>query len=81
MAALKERLSTFHRQQRLIYAEQFVNWTPVDWARVIFIDEFGIGSGDRGRLWVWRERGTRFEERNIATVSHTYRFKVYFIAW
>ncbi|CAG2176707.1 unnamed protein product, partial [Oppiella nova] len=53
VAAIKERLRDFHKERRLIYAEQFVNWTLVDWSRVIFIDEFGISTGEGGRVWVW----------------------------
>ncbi|CAG2173659.1 unnamed protein product, partial [Oppiella nova] len=80
VAAIKERLRDFHKERRLIYAEQFVNWTLVDWSRVIFIDEFGISTGEGGRVWVWRTRGTRYDERNIRLIQRTQRFSVSFIA-
>ena len=81
MAAHKERLRPHHKQRRLAYAQNFLDWTLIDWSRVIFIDEFSICSGDRGRLWVWRLNGTRFEERNINLVSNVERYSVNFIAW
>ncbi|CAG2166115.1 unnamed protein product [Oppiella nova] len=80
VAAIKERLREFHKERRLIYAEQFVNWTLVDWSRVIFIDEFGISTGEGGRVWIWRTCGTRYDERNLALIQRTRRFSVSFIA-
>ena len=80
VAAIKERLRAFHQERRLIYAEQFINWTLVDWSRVLFIDEFSICTGDRGRIWVWRTNGTRYDERNIRLIQRTRRFSVSFIA-
>ena len=81
VAAIKERLLNFHRERRLNYAQQFIDWTLIDWSRVIFIDEFSICTGDGGRIWVWRENGTRYDERNIASIQNTHRFSVSFIAW
>ncbi len=78
VAAIKDRLRKCHKTRRLSYAKQMINWTLVDWSRVIFI-EFRISSGDSGRLWVWRENGTRYEEQNIALVDHSFRFSVSFI--
>jgi hypothetical protein len=75
VAAVKERLREWHKERRLVYANAIL-----DWARVIFIDEFTICSGDAGKLWVWRETGTRFDARNIAHVDNVYRHSVSFIA-
>jgi hypothetical protein len=80
VAAVKERLREWHKERRLVYANAILDWTLVDWARVTFIDEFTIFSGDAGRLWVWRETGTRFDARNIAHVDNVYRHSVSFIA-
>jgi hypothetical protein len=80
VAAIKERLLEAHKERRLHYANGFVNWSLIDWSRVIFIDEFRISSGDRGKVYVWRVNGTRYEERNIALVNHTYRVNLSFIA-
>jgi hypothetical protein len=81
VAAIKERLLENHRESRLIYAQNFINWTVIDWSRVIFIDEFSICTGDRGRIWVWRENGNRYDERNIALIQNTRRYSVSFIVW
>ncbi len=81
MAAIKERLQAFHRERRLTYANQFINWNLIDWSRVIFIDEFIICTGDADRIWVWRTAGTRYDERNIALIQRTRRFSVGFITW
>ena len=81
MAALKERLIEQHKTRRLIYSNQMIRWDLIDWSRVIFIDEFKICSGECGRLYVWREDRTRYEERNLSLVSHNYRFSVSFITW
>jgi len=80
VAAVKDRLREWHKIRRLTYANQMINWDLVDWSRIIFIDEFRMSSGDSGQLFVWREKGTRYEERNIALVNHTYRLNVSFIA-
>jgi len=37
---------------------------------VIFIDEFGISTGDCGKPRVWRIRGTRYNQENIAERSY-----------
>ncbi len=79
IAAIKERLTDAHRIRRLIYAEQHINWNLINWALVLFIDEFSIESGEGGRLWVWRETNTRFAPQNVSSVSHTTRNKVSFI--
>jgi hypothetical protein len=55
-----------------------IDWTFVNWAHVIFIDEFHVSSAKAGRLWVWRENNTRYEEHNIATVNTIQRFTVSF---
>ncbi len=81
MAAIKERLLQVHIDRRLTYAGDHNDWTLIDWARVIFIDEFMICTGDNGRIWVWRVRGARYHAQNIALTQRTHRFSVSFIAW
>jgi hypothetical protein len=81
VAAQKELLTDIHRQRRLQYSEQFSDWNLIDWSRVISIDEFGISSDERGKVYVWRLNGTRFDEQNIALRSRTRRFSISFIAW
>ncbi len=76
MAAIKQRLREWHKEARLRYANLMIDWTFVNWAHVIFIDEFHISSARGGRLWVWRENNTRYEERNIAEVNVTNRVTV-----
>ncbi len=79
VATIRDRLRECHKTRRLSYANQMINWTLVDWSRVIFVDEFRISSGDSGRLWVLRENGTRNEEQNIALVDRSFRLSVSFI--
>lgn len=81
VAAQKELLTDIHRQRRLQYSEQLSDWNLINWSRVISIDEFGISSDERGKVYVWRLNGTRFDEQNIALRSRTRRFRVSFIAW
>ena len=35
----KQWLSASHRQQRIVWCKQYLNWTPNDWRKVIFSDE------------------------------------------
>jgi hypothetical protein len=74
VAAIKQRLREWHKEARLRYANLMVDWTFV-----IFIDEFHISSARGGRLWVWRENNTRYEERNIAEVNVMNRVTVSFV--
>jgi hypothetical protein len=81
VAAIKERLLDVHRDRRLNYANEFIDWNLIDWSRVIFIDEFIIPTSDCGRIWVFRTRGQRYADFNIAHAQRTRRFNVKFIAW
>ncbi|CAG2112224.1 unnamed protein product [Medioppia subpectinata] len=65
IAAEKELLTAVHTDRRLLYATNMKDWTVIDWARGIFIDEFCYSTADRGRTWVWREVGTRYDPQNI----------------
>ncbi|KAE8179347.1 hypothetical protein CF328_g9509 [Tilletia controversa] len=55
-----------YKQNRLRFALKHVEWTPEDWARVIWTDETKINriSSD-GREVVWVENGSGLSERTI----------------
>jgi len=48
VAAIKQRLREWHKEARLRYANLMIDWTFVNWAHVIFIDEFHISSSALG---------------------------------
>ncbi len=79
VAAVKEHLRERHKEARLQYSHRMIDWTFIIWAKVIFIDEFHVSSASDGRLWVWRENNTRYEEQNIAHVSRTEHYTVSFV--
>lgn len=55
-----------HRQARLQWAQDHLNWRQREWRRVIFSDEsrFCVSHAD-GRVRVWRRRGERYADRNV----------------
>lgn len=61
------RLTRAHRISRRMWAQQHSRWTIDQWRRCLFADEtrFGLYGSD-GRILVWREPGTRHQERNMA---------------
>ncbi len=80
IAAVKEKLEERHKIQRINHAERLLDWGFNDWTKVIFIDEFGISTGDCGRPKIWRLRGTRYDQENIAMRSHQGHKSFTFIA-
>jgi transposase len=65
-------LTPDHRRQRLLFANDHLNWNNNDWANVLFTDEsrFCLYSDDR-RVRVYRRLGERYAQCNIVgTVSH-----------
>ncbi|XP_077296695.1 transposable element Tc1 transposase [Arctopsyche grandis] len=70
--AKKPFLTKKMRMQRLNWAKKFINWTEMDWRRVIFSDEskFNLFGSD-GIHYVRRRSGGRLSEECIQpTVKH-----------
>ena len=63
------RLTLAHRQFRLQFARDHINWTARQWRRVYFSDEsrFCLYSND-SRIRTWRRRNERFDRRCIMPV-------------
>ena len=55
-----------HRSPRLYRAREHVSWIGQQWTSVLFTDKsrFSLQS-DSGRVLVWREQGTRYNQPNI----------------
>lgn len=66
-------LTVQSRGARLKWCRQHVNWTVSDWCNVLFTDEsrFALESDDK-RVRVWRERGTRNQDKSIIE-HHAFR--------
>ena len=64
--AQRPTLAVHHRQNRLQWAQNHVNWRNREWRRVLFSDEsrFCVDPGD-GRIRIWRRSGERFTQANI----------------
>ena len=56
-----------HRQERLLWCQDHVDWTPADWALVLFTDEsrFCMDFHD-GRNRVWRRPNERYCDATVA---------------
>ncbi|GFT34449.1 transposable element Tcb2 transposase [Trichonephila clavipes] len=59
-------LTPAHKHARLNWSLNHQHWCMGEWANGMFSDEsrFSLSSDSR-RVTIWRERGTRFEPRNI----------------
>ncbi|GFW09796.1 transposable element Tcb2 transposase [Trichonephila clavipes] len=64
-------LTSAHKRARLNWSLKHQHWSVGEWANVMFSDEsrFSLSSDSRG-VTIWRERGTRFEPRNIKKRHH-----------
>ena len=57
-AAKKPLLSWKNIRDRLIFCKKYKDWTPEDWGKVIFSDEFPFGLfGTSGKRLVRRRKG------------------------
>ena len=69
--AKKEHLSPRHKEQRVAFARAYIDKDDEWWRRVVFSDEKSFCSTTQGPLHVYRIRGSRFQQQNIARVmSH-----------
>ena len=66
-ACIRIPLSRLHKQARLNWAHDHVNWTDNDWDPYLFTDEsrYCLYFTDR-RARMWRKRGGRFQDANIS---------------
>ncbi|GFY31241.1 transposable element Tcb2 transposase [Trichonephila clavipes] len=64
-------LMSTHKRARLNWSLKHQHWSVGEWANGMFSDEsrFSLSSDSR-RVTIWRERGTRFEPRNITERHH-----------
>ena len=81
IASKKEKLEEWHRKARHEYAYSHLNYTPLFWSKVTYIDEFSFNTGDPGQIKVWRERGTRFDQKNIFKNTRQTRISINFVVW
>ena len=72
VAVKKPRLTTVHKQKRLVWAKEHKNWTVEEWNRVLWSDEskFEI-FGNKRRSFVRRRVGERMlEQCTMQTIKH-----------
>ncbi|GFT79113.1 transposable element Tcb2 transposase [Trichonephila clavipes] len=64
-------LTSAHKRACLIWSLKHQHWSVGEWANVMFSEEcrFSLNSDSR-RVTIWRERGKRFEPRNITERHH-----------
>ena len=64
--ARRPMLTARHRQQRLQWAQQRLNWNWRQWQNVLFTDEsrYCTSQAD-GRIRVWRRRNQRYAANNV----------------
>ncbi|GFX03463.1 transposable element Tcb2 transposase [Trichonephila clavipes] len=64
-------LTSAYKRARLNWSLKHQHWSVGEWANVMFSDEFRFSlSSDSRWVTIWRERGTRFEPRNITEGHH-----------
>lgn len=62
----KPLLKKKHRQQRLLFAKKYKNWTVDDWKQVIWSDETTINLyGSDGRSYCWKRPGEQLQPHHI----------------
>jgi transposase len=68
----KPLLKFHHRQDRLAFAQKYVEWTVEDWKRVLWSDETKICLfGPDGSDWIWKSQEEGLNKRTTqATVKH-----------
>ncbi|EED12610.1 transposable element tc3 transposase, putative [Talaromyces stipitatus ATCC 10500] len=54
-----------HKQVRLAWALEHLNWTTEQWNRILWSDETWVTSGFHTRIWVTRKAGEELEETCI----------------
>ncbi|EED23145.1 transposable element tc3 transposase, putative [Talaromyces stipitatus ATCC 10500] len=57
----KPPLSDKHKQVRLAWALEHLNWTTEQWNRILWSDETWVTSGFHTRIWVTRKAGEELE--------------------
>ncbi|KFM57858.1 Transposable element Tcb2 transposase, partial [Stegodyphus mimosarum] len=64
-------LTSAQKHARLNWSLKHRHWSVGEWANVMFSNEprFSLSTDSR-RVTIWRERGTRFEPRNISERHH-----------
>ena len=69
--AIKPRLTPAMKAKRLAFAKKHQDWTPAQWGKVMFSDEFRMQQFVDRKKHVRRPRGTRFNEKyTVSTMKH-----------
>ena len=69
--ARKLHLTPAMKAKRLAFAKKHQNWTPAQWSKVMFSDEYMLQQFVVRKRHVGRSRGTRFNEKYmISTMKH-----------
>lgn len=76
--ARKVELFPHHANQRLNFANTNLNR---DWGTVIFTDEKVFSTSEESKKMVWRQNGTRFEERHVVPVRRSSRISIAYWGW
>ena len=79
--AKKEHLSPRHKEQRVAFARAYIDKDDEWWRRVVFSDEKSFCSTTQGPLHVYRIRGSRFQQQNIATIRRSGRITLNIWGW
>lgn len=79
--ARKPFLTEVNKQNRLNFANEFINRDEDFWTSVIFSDEKTFQSCYNGRLRVYRPRNTRYDSNYIHSLNRSGRFSVSVWGW
>ncbi|KAI4458060.1 hypothetical protein MML48_7g00003159 [Holotrichia oblita] len=80
-AARKPYLPQENTQQKIAYAQEFLNKNNDFWKKVIFSDEKVFQSFNNGRMPVYRPRNSRYDERYTQNVQSSGRFSANMWGW
>ncbi len=75
-AAHKESLTRIHKENRLNFANNYVNFSINNWYRTLMVDESTFCTSGYGDTLVRRPLGTRFDEQYLKFVQKSGRWSI-----
>ncbi|EED11520.1 conserved hypothetical protein [Talaromyces stipitatus ATCC 10500] len=62
VARRKPPLSPENKQKRLLWAQEYLSWSPSQWEAILWSDEIWVNPGHHTRTWVTRRKDEVFHE-------------------
>ncbi|KAL7302953.1 hypothetical protein TKK_0004180 [Trichogramma kaykai] len=75
------KLIQLHKQRRIEFAQRHLHLTGEDWKKTIFLDEKVFSTHKDGRVFVWRPKNSRYNEKYILPRSWSGRATKKYFGW